>query len=40
MRAEITKVIHITEDLPQTKGRDKLLERLYEVRDSLRGKTR
>jgi hypothetical protein len=40
MRAEITKVIHVTEDLPQTKGRDKLLERLYEVRDSLRGKTR
>jgi len=40
MRAEITKVIHITQDLPRTKGRDKLLERLYEVRDSLRGKTR
>lgn len=40
MRTEITKVIHVTEDLPQTKGRDKLLERLYEVRDSLRGKTR
>lgn len=38
MRSEITRVINLTEDLPQTKGRDDLLRRLYEVRKSLHGK--
>jgi len=37
MRTEITRVIKATEDLPKTKGRDELLARLYEIRDSVRG---
>jgi len=40
MRTEITKVINLTEDLPKTQGRDNLLQRLYEIRNSLHGKSR
>lgn len=40
MRTEITKVINLTEDLPKTQGRDNLLQRLYEIRNSLHGKSK
>lgn len=40
MRTEITKVINLTEDLPKTQSRDNLLQRLYEIRNSLQGKSR